>query len=158
MTPRRVPMDWRFWLVTLAAVASVAATASLGRWQLDRAAQKQARDFGEGWPGDPANENLTLWTAIALAAGVGRDLEASSAYLTAVGTLPFTEKFSGYAKAGFQRWDLDTGVPAVTGTGDDSGDGGAGKTGGGRGWHGVLASSISQCTRLPAAQAAQRTG
>ena len=42
MTPRRVPMDWRFWLVTLAAVASVAATASLGRWQLDRAAQKQA--------------------------------------------------------------------------------------------------------------------
>ncbi|WP_454828946.1 outer membrane beta-barrel protein [Pseudoxanthomonas wuyuanensis] len=53
--------------------------------------------------------------------GVGRDLEASSAYLTAVGTLPFTEKFSGYAKAGFQRWDLDTGVPAVTGTGDDSG-------------------------------------
>lgn len=42
MTRPRVPTDWRFWLVTLAAVASVAATAALGRWQLDRAAQKQA--------------------------------------------------------------------------------------------------------------------
>lgn len=51
----------------------------------------------------------------------GRDLEANSAYLTAVGTVPFTEKFSGYAKAGFQRWDLDAGIPAVIGTGDDSG-------------------------------------
>lgn len=38
------------------------------------AARKQARDMGELWPGDPANENLTLWLAIALAAGVGRDL------------------------------------------------------------------------------------
>ncbi|MFO6447838.1 hypothetical protein ACLBKU_11890 [Erythrobacter sp. NE805] len=38
------------------------------------AAQKQARDMGESWPGDPANENLRLWLAIALAAGVGRDL------------------------------------------------------------------------------------
>ena len=42
MTPRRALTDWRFWLVTLVAVASVAATAALGRWQLDRAAQKQA--------------------------------------------------------------------------------------------------------------------
>ncbi|WP_119966580.1 SURF1 family protein [Simplicispira lacusdiani] len=42
MTPRRVQADWRFWLVTAAAVAGVAATAALGRWQLDRAAQKQA--------------------------------------------------------------------------------------------------------------------
>nr|WP_246881253.1 SURF1 family protein [Acidovorax sp. JG5] len=32
----------RFWLITLAAVASVLVTASLGRWQLSRAAQKQA--------------------------------------------------------------------------------------------------------------------
>lgn len=53
--------------------------------------------------------------------GVGRDLEASSVYLTAVGTVPFTEKFSGYAKAGFQRWDLDTALPGVTGTTDDNG-------------------------------------
>src|SRR3546814_10583912 len=30
----------------------------------------------------------------------GQSLEASSVYFTAVGTLPFTDKFSGYAKAG----------------------------------------------------------
>lgn len=33
---------WRFWLVTVAAVAGVLVTASLGRWQLGRAAQKEA--------------------------------------------------------------------------------------------------------------------
>jgi surfeit locus 1 family protein len=32
----------RFWLVTLAAVLTLAATVSLGRWQLSRAAQKEA--------------------------------------------------------------------------------------------------------------------
>lgn len=32
----------RFWVVTLAAVAAFAATAALGRWQLQRAAQKEA--------------------------------------------------------------------------------------------------------------------
>ena len=32
----------RFWLVTLAAIVALAATASLGRWQLSRAAQKEA--------------------------------------------------------------------------------------------------------------------
>lgn len=53
--------------------------------------------------------------------GPGRDLEASAVYLTAVGSVPFTEKFSGYAKAGFQRWDLDTALPGVTGTTDDHG-------------------------------------
>jgi hypothetical protein len=37
-------------------------------------ARKQAREMGDSWPGDPANENLRLWLAIALAAGVGRDL------------------------------------------------------------------------------------
>jgi OOP family OmpA-OmpF porin len=51
----------------------------------------------------------------------GTALEASSAYFTAVGTLPFTEKFSGYAKAGMQRWDVDTAIPGLTGTRDDSG-------------------------------------
>ncbi len=35
---------------------------------------KARREGAADWPGDPANENLTLWTAIALAAGVGRDL------------------------------------------------------------------------------------
>lgn len=38
------------------------------------AARKQAREMGDSWPGDPANENLRLWLAIAIAAGVGRDL------------------------------------------------------------------------------------
>jgi len=33
---------WRRWLVALAAVVAVAVTASMGRWQLSRAAQKQA--------------------------------------------------------------------------------------------------------------------
>jgi OOP family OmpA-OmpF porin len=48
-------------------------------------------------------------------------LEPAAAYLTAVGTLPFTEKFSGYLKAGLSRWDIDTALPGVTGTADDSG-------------------------------------
>ena len=33
---------WRFWIVTVATVLTMAATASLGLWQLDRAAQKLA--------------------------------------------------------------------------------------------------------------------
>ena len=33
--------DFRFWLVTAAAMAAMAATAALGRWQLDRAAQRK---------------------------------------------------------------------------------------------------------------------
>lgn len=38
--------------------------------------QKARRAGAAEWPGDPANENMTLWTAIAVAAGVGRDLPA----------------------------------------------------------------------------------
>ena len=33
---------WKFWLVTMAAILAVATTASLGRWQLSRAAEKMA--------------------------------------------------------------------------------------------------------------------
>lgn len=51
--------------------------------------------------------------------GAGRSLEVSSVYLTAVGTVPFSENFSGYAKAGFQRWNLDTAIPGLAD--DDSG-------------------------------------
>ncbi|WP_202840886.1 outer membrane beta-barrel protein [Luteimonas saliphila] len=51
----------------------------------------------------------------------GADLELSSAYLTAVGILPFTENFSGYVKGGIQRWELDTAIPGLTGTGKDDG-------------------------------------
>ena len=39
---RRGSRHGRFWLVTLAAVLTLAATVSLGRWQLSRAAQKEA--------------------------------------------------------------------------------------------------------------------
>ncbi|TWG92827.1 OOP family OmpA-OmpF porin [Luteimonas sp. J16] len=53
--------------------------------------------------------------------GEGANLEASSVSLAAVGILPFTEKFSGYAKAGLQRWDIDGSLPGLTGT--TSGDG-----------------------------------
>lgn len=42
MTTVRRPLGLRFWLITLAAVAGMLATASLGRWQLSRAAQKEA--------------------------------------------------------------------------------------------------------------------
>lgn len=52
---------------------------------------------------------------------VGPELEANSVSLTALGILPFTEKFSGYAKAGFQRWDIDAAIPGLTGSLDDSG-------------------------------------
>lgn len=51
----------------------------------------------------------------------GRALEASSLYFTAVGIVPFSNRFSGYAKAGIQRWDLDAALPGLTGTSDDSG-------------------------------------
>jgi OmpA-OmpF porin, OOP family len=53
--------------------------------------------------------------------GNGADLEASSVYLTAVGTVPITDKFSAYAKAGLQRWDLDRAIPSLVGNADDSG-------------------------------------
>lgn len=42
MTTIRRPLGLRFWLITLAAVAGMLVTASLGRWQLSRAAQKEA--------------------------------------------------------------------------------------------------------------------
>jgi surfeit locus 1 family protein len=40
--PVRTPRAGRFWVITVAAVLTVAATVSLGRWQLSRAAQKEA--------------------------------------------------------------------------------------------------------------------
>ena len=51
----------------------------------------------------------------------GPDLEANAVSLTALGILPFTDRFSGYAKAGFQRWDLDSAIPGLTGSSNDSG-------------------------------------
>jgi OOP family OmpA-OmpF porin len=52
---------------------------------------------------------------------VGRDLETDSVFLTAVGIVPITDKFSAYGKAGFHRWNLDEAIPALTGETDDSG-------------------------------------
>ncbi len=48
------------------------------------------------------------------------ELEADSWSLVAVGTVPFTDRFSGYAKAGFHDWDAELDVPAV-GLADDNG-------------------------------------
>lgn len=42
MTTIRRPLGLRFWLITLATVAGMLVTASLGRWQLSRAAQKES--------------------------------------------------------------------------------------------------------------------
>lgn len=42
MTNFRRPVGLRFWLITLAAVVAMLVTASLGRWQLSRAAQKES--------------------------------------------------------------------------------------------------------------------
>jgi len=41
VTTIRRPLGLRFWLITLATVAGMLVTASLGRWQLSRAAQKE---------------------------------------------------------------------------------------------------------------------
>jgi OOP family OmpA-OmpF porin len=53
--------------------------------------------------------------------GAGPALEGDSAYFTAVGTLPITERLSAYAKAGLHRWNVDTSLPGLTGNDDDSG-------------------------------------
>lgn len=45
--------------------------------------------------------------------GLPGKVEADTAYLTAVGTLPFTGNFSGYAKAGFHVWDAEARLPGV---------------------------------------------
>jgi OOP family OmpA-OmpF porin len=51
----------------------------------------------------------------------GPALEGDSAYFTAVGTLPITDRFAAYAKAGLHRWNVDTSLPGLTGNDDDSG-------------------------------------
>ncbi|XAH24819.1 SURF1 family protein [Xylophilus sp. GW821-FHT01B05] len=42
MSLRAPPLTWRFLLITLAALVGIGVTASLGRWQLARAAQREA--------------------------------------------------------------------------------------------------------------------
>jgi OmpA-OmpF porin, OOP family len=55
------------------------------------------------------------------ATGVGAALEADTAYLTAVGSLPITDNFSAYAKAGFHSWNLDSELPGLVSNSDESG-------------------------------------
>jgi OOP family OmpA-OmpF porin len=52
---------------------------------------------------------------------IGRPLESDTVYLTAVGSVPITDKFSAYGKAGFHRWNVDEVNPGLIGSTDDSG-------------------------------------
>lgn len=61
-----LPLGWRFWLITLAMLLGVGATLSLGRWQLSRAAEKQAWQAGI-----EAQRRLPPLEAGALPAGAG---------------------------------------------------------------------------------------
>ena len=49
----------------------------------------------------------------------GPKLEGDSGYLVAVGTVPFTDSFSAYAKAGVNVWDVEASIPGLVA--DDSG-------------------------------------
>ena len=51
---------------------------------------------------------------------VGPELEADTGYLVAVGSLPISDSFSAYAKAGLHRWNLDAELPGLAHS-DDSG-------------------------------------
>ena len=53
--------------------------------------------------------------------GIG-SLEADTVSLVAVGTLPFTDRFSGYAKAGFHSWDAEVSAPGIGRASDDGTD------------------------------------
>src|SRR5690606_38765702 len=50
------------------------------------------------------------------------NFEADTISLTAVGTLPFTDSFSGYAKAGFHNWDADLRTGGIGRASDDGTD------------------------------------
>lgn len=50
----------------------------------------------------------------------GPKLEGDAAYLVAVGTVPFTDSFSGYTKAGINDWKADASVAGLVA--DDSGN------------------------------------
>lgn len=54
--------------------------------------------------------------------GVTASAEADTVSLVAVGTLPFTSNFSGYAKAGFHSWDADANVTGLGSASDDGTD------------------------------------
>lgn len=65
--------SFRFWLITLAALAAMAATASLGRWQLSRAAQKEALQAAiDARQALPPADGAQLRSAAAAAAAASR--------------------------------------------------------------------------------------
>lgn len=49
-------------------------------------------------------------------------LDADTVSLVAVGTLPFTDNFSGYAKAGVHSWDADARAAGIGRASDDGTD------------------------------------
>lgn len=53
--------------------------------------------------------------------GIGR-FEADTWSLSAVGTLPFTDRFSGYLKAGIHGWDAEANLPGIGRASDDGTD------------------------------------
>lgn len=64
MTPPRRLADLRFWLMTLTAVAGVLVTASLGQWQLSRAAEKESLQAAiDARAGLPAIDGRALATS-----------------------------------------------------------------------------------------------
>ncbi len=68
---------------------------ALDEFNARRAAwRKAAREGAADWPGDAANENANLWLAIALAAGVGRDLPAEVCRAIEIRALyPYDKRF-----------------------------------------------------------------
>lgn len=72
---RLQPGAWRFWLATLGAAAGIAVTASLGNWQLGRAAQKNALHDAVVRQGAlPPLDNAALASAAQPAALVSRQI------------------------------------------------------------------------------------
>lgn len=75
MTTVRRPLGLRFWLITLATVAGMLVTASLGRWQLSRAAQKEAlQAMLEARGRMPAMDGRVLLSESAMAAAEAETL------------------------------------------------------------------------------------
>lgn len=73
---------WRFWIVTAATVLTMAATASLGLWQLDRAAQKRALDAQINERGGLAAwDTSELLGAAGATAGVHRPVRLSGTWV-----------------------------------------------------------------------------
>lgn len=72
----------RFWMVSVATVLTMAVTASLGLWQLDRAAQKRALQAQiNDRSGLPAWGNADLLQATDLAAGVYRPVNLTGTWV-----------------------------------------------------------------------------